>query len=109
MYPLGWVTCYVGKLGKTTMRNAKDLSIAVGPGLRPVFETPVESNRGCDPEKEFLPLWLQRTENMEHSPEIKRLRSGGVLKKSIMYRISNEHKGYEKFNKDARKEGNLVL
>jgi hypothetical protein len=33
---------YVGKLGKTTVTNAKDLSIAVDPGLRPAFETPVE-------------------------------------------------------------------
>jgi hypothetical protein len=48
---------------------------------------------------------LERAENVEHSPEIKRLRSGELVNYSIKFRILNEHKGYEKYNKDAMKEG----
>jgi hypothetical protein len=105
MYPQDWVTRYVDKLEKTTMRNAKDISSAVGPGLRPAFETPVERNRRYGLKEEFLSLWLQQAENVEHSPEIKRLRSGELVKESIKYRILNGHKGYEKCSRDAKNEG----
>jgi hypothetical protein len=59
MYPQDWVARHVGNPGKKTVRNAKDHAIAVGSGLRPGLETPVERNRRYGPRKEFLPLWLQ--------------------------------------------------
>jgi hypothetical protein len=96
MHPQDWGTRYVGTLGKTSMRNAKDLTIAVGPGLRPEFETPVVKNRRYGPNEDFLSLWLQRTENVEYSPEINRVRTGKLVQESIKYRILNEHKGCEK-------------
>jgi hypothetical protein len=87
------------------MRNAKDISSAVGPGLHPAFETPVERSQRYGSKEEFLSLWLQRAENVEHSPEIKRLRSGELVKESIKYTTLNGHKGYEKYNEDAKSEG----
>jgi hypothetical protein len=48
-----WVTRYVGKLRKTTMRNAQELSIALGPGHRLELETPVERNRPYGLRKSF--------------------------------------------------------
>jgi hypothetical protein len=105
MYPQDWVTRHIGRLGRTTTRNAKDHAQAVGPGLRTEFETPVERNRRFGPKDEFLSQWLDRRENVEYSPEIKRLRSGELVKESIKYRILNAHKGYEKYKKDAQKEG----
>jgi hypothetical protein len=89
-----WVTQYIDKLGRTTMRNAKNHAQAVGPGLRPEFETPVERNRRYGPKEEFLSLWLGQSENVVYSSEIKRLRSGELVKESIKYRVVNGHKGY---------------
>jgi hypothetical protein len=65
------------------MINAKDHAKAVGPGLHPEVETPVERNRRYGPKKRSL--WLERSENVEYSPEIKRLRSGELVKESIKY------------------------
>jgi hypothetical protein len=96
MYPQDLVTRYVDKMGKTSMRNGKDLSIAVGPGLRPEFETPVVKNRRYGPKEGFLSLWLHRTENVEYSPKFNRVRTGERVQESMKYRILNEHKGCEK-------------
>jgi hypothetical protein len=54
LYPQDWVTCFVDKLGKKTMSDAKDHAKAVGTGLRPEFETPVTRNRRCGPKEEYL-------------------------------------------------------
>jgi hypothetical protein len=59
MYPHDWITQYIDKLGRATMRNAKDHAKALGPGLRPEFETPVERNRRYGPKEKFLSLWLE--------------------------------------------------
>jgi hypothetical protein len=64
------------------MRNAKDHAKAVGPGLRPEVETPVERNRRYSLKEELLSLWLERSENVKYSPEVKRLRSGELVKES---------------------------
>jgi hypothetical protein len=62
-------------LGKATLINAKDISIAVGPGLRPEFETPATSpvERACE--------GIDQVSNTQWA-----------------------YKGYEKYSKDAIKE-----
>jgi hypothetical protein len=104
MYPQQWVTRYIDQLGRRTVRNATDHAKAVGPGLRPEVEMSVERNRRYGPKEVFLLQWLDHKDNVEHSPEIKRLQSGELVKESIKYRILNGHKGYAKYKKDAEKE-----
>jgi hypothetical protein len=97
MYPQDWVTRYVGKVGKTTMRNAKDLSSAVGPSQP--FKRQKEPTEWC---KRRLSVTVAAADRKCGAPKC--LRLGELVKESIKYRILHWYEGCEKHNKDAKKE-----
>ena len=107
-YPQAWIHKFFG-VGRTTLARAKERAIAhVAGAPLPEFarRTITRPGRRAGFKETFLMGWIRRKENTESSPCIRRNHKNGMLiKKTTNTRVRNRSRGYEKYVKDAKEEG----
>jgi hypothetical protein len=77
---------------------------AYGPGLRPTVATKLSRDRRTGPKEDFILSWIERKENSESSPEIRRDHSGRLVQEATTYRVNNRYQGDSKYCSDALAE-----
>jgi hypothetical protein len=65
----------------------------------------LERDRRTRKKEEFLLKWMERKENSESSPEIRRDHSGQLMQQTTTYRVINQYNGYKKYCSDSTKDG----
>jgi hypothetical protein len=103
-YPKSWLQNHLG-VGRVLVNNAIDLASSVGPGMHPAVVKKLERDRRTRKKEEFLLKWMERKENSESSPEIRRDHSGQLMQQTTTYRVINQYNGYKKYCSDSTKDG----
>ena len=102
-YPKDWLKRHFG-VGRMVVNKAIDHANAYGPGLRLTVAIKLSRDRRTGPKEEFLLTWMERRENIESSPEIRRYHSGRLVQEATTYRVNNRYQGYSKYCSDALAE-----
>jgi hypothetical protein len=102
-YPKDWLKRQLG-VGRVVLNKAIDHATAFGPGMRPTFATKLSRDRRTGRKEEVLLTWMERKENSESSPEIRRDHSGRLVQQATTYRVNNRYQGYSKYCNDASVE-----
>jgi hypothetical protein len=91
-YPKGWLKSHFG-VGRVVVNKAIDHANAnaYGPGLRPTVATKLSRDRRTGRKEEILLTWMERKENSESSPEIRRDHSGRLVQQANTYRVNNRY------------------
>jgi hypothetical protein len=102
-YPKDWLKRHFG-VGRVVVNKAIDHANAYGPDLRPTVAIKLSRDRGTGPKEEFLLTWMERKENSESPPEIRRDHSGRLVQEATTYRVNNRYQDYSKYCSDALAE-----
>jgi hypothetical protein len=102
-YPKSWLQRHFG-VGRLVVNKAIDHVNAYCPGLRPAVATKLSRDRRTGRKEKFLLTWMERKENSESSPEIRRDHSSRLVQQATTYRVNNRYQGYSKYCSDASAE-----
>jgi hypothetical protein len=77
---------------------------AYGPGLRPTVATELSRDKRTSRKEDFLITWMEKKENSESSPEIRRDHFSRLVQQATKYRVNIRYQAYSKYCSDASAE-----